>query len=196
MNIEIPRPNLDDHEMWARLPVIHQKWMRGILPEMGIDVSKAVVGDALSTIIGDDGNCFFPEAVDFDPEWSVDGKRNLLIRLEFEIGTEELPEIIRQRLETVKDRVQKLDWTSKAEYRIARRAWKRDARDFVETQIELSADLMLSLHYFEDEVSPEITEPWQIFLYGKTRALLFKIISKNRKRKCLAFTCDLWFMPS
>lgn len=164
---ELPRPNLENPDSWASLSVVHQKWLRQVAPQLGLDAKKAIVGDAVSSIIGDDTNCFPPEAAGFHPEWSETGKRHLEIRLNYEIDTPELPDTIRQRLRKVKKQITALDWKDEKQYGKAKDLWQRDAKHFTQRQVALNGEIREALRYFNDEVAKKISGPWQEFIYGK-----------------------------
>lgn len=167
MTGELPRPDLDDPDTWALVSLIHQQWLRRECLQTGIDVRNAIIGDALSSIIGDDENCFIPQAAGFHPKLAGIGKRYLLIRLDFEIGTPEVPDVIRDRLQEVRGQVAGLDWTDEQQYRKARNVWFKKAKKFVEREMTLDADLRQAVRYYMDEVAMRTSTHWQEFLYGK-----------------------------
>lgn len=124
-----------EHLEWAREPFIHINLLRQDALQKGIDPSRAILGEVLHLIAGDDFNCFGASNAPFVPGNAAIGKEQLMIRLIGEIDTPELPEEIRNRLQEVKERLEKMNWQTKNGFGKARKLWIRRVRNFVRAQI-------------------------------------------------------------
>jgi len=54
----IQPPDLKDPFSWALVARVHSQWLSHVAPQLGMDIHKLVLGDVLSSIIGDDANVF------------------------------------------------------------------------------------------------------------------------------------------
>jgi hypothetical protein len=84
----IPKPDLFDSLSWASVSRTHSEWLRQVGPQLGLDVPKLILGDVLSSIIGDDANSF---GMYFMPDLANLGKASILERMNWEISVPETP---------------------------------------------------------------------------------------------------------
>jgi len=179
MRVEVEQPDIDrvplDHpRAWAEYAQVHSKWLRAVALQFGLDVDKLILGDVLSTIIGDDANCFiwYESGAPFESEWAERARNNLLFRLGWEINTPELPDNIREKLREVKEAVELLDWTNEATFKEAMKIWY-SAKDWVVEEIDKKPKLREAIEY-DSEESQVLSEAYEKFIYGKTVHEMFQ----------------------
>lgn len=162
----IQPPDLKDPFSWASVARVHCEWIRHIAPQLGLDTQKLVLGDVVSSIIGDDANVFtWIHGSFFDPELGAGAKRLLLERLDWEISTPETPAQIRGRLEKVRDAIRDLDWSIKDQFEAARDTWT-PVKEWVNQEVNKKRDLRSAVDY-DLAVGVQLSEHWNMFLYGR-----------------------------
>lgn len=121
---------------------------------LGLDANRLVRGFILSTIIFDDLNIFtgLLKRPRFSPKLGRQAAKGLIDRLEWEVGTPELPENIRERLSQTRELVGPLDMGTRRGFHIAYSVWER-ARAFVEEELNSSEELQNDAKYYADEGS-------------------------------------------
>ena len=89
----IPRPDLSHPLSWASVSRTHCDWLRAVAPQLGLDTPKLILGDVLSSIIGDDANSF---GFYFIEDLGADIKATIMERMDWEISVPETPPQLRQ----------------------------------------------------------------------------------------------------
>lgn len=143
--------------------------MRHVAPQLGLDTRRLIVGDVLSCIVGDDSNCFVwaRDSRYFDPQLAISAKIDLLERLDWEAGLDEIPENIRTRLEVTKDTLAELDWSQWIQFKKARRIWYAvmvHVKNVIAETPEFNESLAYNL-----AMSQQLSEYWSTFLLGESR---------------------------
>lgn len=159
----IPRPNEDDPLFWASLCRTHEKWLRHIAPQLGFDTNTLLLGDALSSIIGDDENSF---GFFFMEEYAELIKKQILERMDWEIQLPETPEEIKVKLKDVTAFIKNLDFSKKENYSLGHTKWK-EMRDWVEKEIENKPEWKAALPY-SLEANKKWSPYWWEFLGKET----------------------------
>jgi len=144
---------------------VHSQFLRKVAPQLGMNASKLVLGDALSSIIGDDENSFGLKAATYNQAWAQQEKRHLLEQLDWEVGLPELPDAIRKNLGNVMNEISLLDWQQQAEFNCARRVWTKYAKNFTKHQIALHYELRGAIYYYLG-MAQELSVPWQEYFFG------------------------------
>ena len=119
---------------WQELPKIQETARK-----LGFDVDKVTLGCVVNEITTDDGNAFGPTILmgdNFKPERAIVGKQRLFARLDWESGMDVVPEDIRNRLKSVRDKLGKIDWTTFEGFSNAYAIWNKEAMEFVLGQIK------------------------------------------------------------
>jgi len=167
---EIQQPNIaipdaKDPFTLALLPRLYTEWIRQVGPQLDIDIEKYILSEVLVNIIGDDETCFTWTTcgVSFDSDIASMAKRNLLERMDWEIGTPETPEMIRERLTSVYQVVSSLNWRKKEEFDQATTEW-RQLKKWVEKQIEESPELKEAEKY-SSTASSQLLKYWNEFFH-------------------------------
>lgn len=162
---DIERPDLKNPFTWALVARVYADWARHVGPQLGIDIEKYVLGDVLVRIIGDDANTFTwtVGGTFFEPDIASKEKRNLLERMDWEIGTPETPQDIRGRLESTLQIVSSLDWRNRDEFEQAQVEWYK-LKEWVDEQIKERPELKEAREYtlVQDR---GLSEYWNEFLY-------------------------------
>lgn len=159
---DVPRPDLQDADFWAKLPQTYIAWLRQACPQFGFDSKRIIVVEILKRITGDDQNSF---GYFYKPDYSDTAKRHILIRMDTEIATPETPEDVRQQLTAVRHRLFSINWESEAGYEEARTTWISGARDFVQQHIDSRKEYRnLFDDYYADSVF--LMPYWRKFIYG------------------------------
>lgn len=140
---------------WANLAEAHSEEIRALSSREDIDIPKYLLGDVLSTIVGDDEYCFGLKDAPFDSDSVQLRKEALLTRLKWEIGLEETPEEIRERLERLLPVVEETNWQNEESFLKIKEVWFRDIKDFVRYQIERNESYIDAMNY---EFKMEITQ--------------------------------------
>lgn len=164
--LQVPSP--EDPMAWAMFSQIREQWMRYVAPQLGVDVEKLILGDVLSTIIGDDVNCFFWDfgGKVFLPESAARTQELLLFRLNWEIGVPELPDEVREKLEDVKAAFEGEDLSDlkeRATYERAKEHWYR-MKGEVEQMIDENPAYQEAISYRVFEWDVKFHTPYQEFL--------------------------------
>ncbi|MCJ7805689.1 hypothetical protein MUP46_03545 [Patescibacteria group bacterium] len=119
---------------WLELPRIQETARK-----LGFDVDKVTLGCVVNEITADDGNAFGPTISmgdNFKPERAIVGKQRLFARLDWESGMDVVPEDIRNRLKSVRDKLGKIDWTTYEGFSEAYGIWNKEVMGFVLEQIK------------------------------------------------------------
>jgi hypothetical protein len=159
---ELNKPDMNDPDIWASLEFPHQIWLRHKSQELGLDTYKIVLGNILTTIIGDDSNCFCVFQT-YESDLAVIGKKHLLIRLDWEKNTEELPMHIRSQIQTTITQINLLDWSIKSEYLKAKQLWIDHIYNFTKTEIANNPVYNEAINYYMDS-SKILHEGWHEFI--------------------------------
>ncbi len=159
----IQRPDIKHPDTWASVLQTRIDWLRQIGPQMGIDTPRAILGEVLGGIYGDDGNSF--GFYFLDAKLMEQAKRNLQIRMDIEINTPELPIYIRDRIKTIKLQVLSIDWTKEEGYKKAKKLWKKEVSDFVQHQLAMNKEYREAVRY-SLSIGERLSPPWSDFLYG------------------------------
>ena len=118
----IPRPDLSQHSSWASVSRTHCDWLRAVGPQLGMDVSKLILGDVLSSIIGDDANSF---GMYFMADIAQDVKASILERMDWEVSVPETPGEVKQKLKQVINLIQPLNFNDEVNYKKAGKIGKK-----------------------------------------------------------------------
>ncbi len=146
---------------WANLAESHSEEIRELSSREDIDIPKYLLGDVLSTIVGDDEFCFGLKDIPFDPNSVQLRKESLIIRLQWEIGLGETPEEVRERLQKFLPVAEETDWQNKESFLKVKEAWFRDIKDFVQYQIRRNKIYIDAMNYefdMENTLHPEYKE--------------------------------------
>lgn len=158
------RPDLTDPITWASVASLHCEWLRAVAPQLGLDTEKLILGDALSSIIGDDANSFGSQAIYF-PEFTENSKTSIFIRMDWDSEVPELPINIRNQIRIIRQQLVELDWQGKENFEKARNIWVKGVCNFTRHQIALNENLRAALKY-DLQMNPEWSPYWDDFLYG------------------------------
>jgi len=160
-------PDMGDPLTWALFSRLHADWTREVAPQIGIDGEKLVLGQIISSIIGDDKNCFEFAKYDFlkdNPEVALGAKAQLLERMDWELTAPETPEEIQEQIKETMEFVFSCDWRIEKDFEEARDRWMQ-FREWAEGLIDDREDLRVAFNY--SLVSrPELNRLWQEFLFG------------------------------
>lgn len=116
----------------------------------GYDAAKMTQGFLLSTIIQDDGNAFGRLYVDhFDTAEARQAQTDLLNRLHWETGLEELPEKMKEMISKTKLVIERSDWAVQAGFESSKTAYAI-MRERVSAQVELDENLKSSYSYYNN----------------------------------------------
>lgn len=165
---QIKPPDLKDPFTWASVIRTYIEWIRLVGPQLGIDVSKYILGEVLSNIVGDDANAFGAfhwEEKHFDPRISSKSRACLLERISCEIDTPETPEVIRRKLIEVEERICLLDWSRKDEFIMAKKIWGQEVRNWVENELGKNKAWEEAETYHLDIAGPKVSPYWRAFLH-------------------------------
>ena len=155
-------PDLNDPFTWASLSRLHTEWLRGVGPQLELNVPKMILGEILSSIVGDDANAF---GLFFNPDWADESKALILERMDWEITTPETPKEIRTRLKRVKKSIDRLNMTKEEGYIKARTEWNTMKMWVVEKITKRPKWREAEMYSFE---ANEIWSPfWSEFIYGE-----------------------------
>ena len=114
---------LSRSEKWAEELRRGNEKLRSVSPEIPVDIPTLVLGNTLSAIIGDDANCFGRIDQKYSSEELAAIRKMIILRLEIEAETPELPENIRQYCRRVQKHIQGLDMTTNEGYLKAFCSW-------------------------------------------------------------------------
>lgn len=161
------RPNLSDPLSWAAISVTYAKWIREVGSQYGIDTAKFLLGDVLASIIGDDSNCF-PYNFEYNPDDAAMCRQFLLIRMNWEITTPEIPDVIRTRLQTFLTENMGQEWDSESIYLKTKKEWAEKVKKFTQEQIKINPpwEEAINYHLHCDRIV-EVSKAWEKFLHGK-----------------------------
>ena len=155
-------PDEKDPMKWACYARIHSRWLRSVSPQLGLDTEKLMLGDVLSSIIGDDSNAlgfYIPNLID-------NARSSLLERLNWEIETPELPNAFRKKLRKVKNTIFDFEWDSKEKWVLAKDIWTK-ASEQIESKIRRDPKLDDAIRYDLD-MSKVLSPYYQEFLHQDT----------------------------
>ena len=124
-----------------------------------------MLGDVLTTIIGDDSNCFGSPSFPFNPEMAGLGREHLIIRLRWEIDTPETPDKIRRRLKRFLSEAERTDWQNESSFRDIRAGWVKKVKNFVKREIALNKPYKEAIGY-ELQAGAILSPEYQKFLHG------------------------------
>ena len=162
-------PSFKDPMTWAVAPQICEQWQRHVAPQLGIDVEKLMLGDVLSTIIGDDPELLiWVGKLSFDPERASLNRDQLMFRLDWELQVPELPDEVRENLEAVKQDLEAdeyADWTVQENFLRARAVWQ-SFRTTTEAIVEEDPDYQAAVIYHDHMWEKRLREPYKVFLLG------------------------------
>jgi len=161
MSIDISSLESEELLSWAKLAEAHTEEIREISLQEDINVPKYLLGDVLSTIVGDDEYCFGLKDASFNPNSVQSRKESLLTRLKWEIALMETPEEIRERLQKLLPIVEETDWENEESFFKIKEVWFRDIKDFVKYRIRRNKDYIDAMNYeFDIEITmhPEYKE--------------------------------------
>jgi hypothetical protein len=153
---------------WARFSQVCEQWQRHVAPQLGINVEQLMLGDVLSSIIGDDAGCFSwaNRGEFYDVELAERSKESLLFRLNWEIAVPELPDDIRLNLEVARDEFalgNHTDWSSKRRFLQASDRWHAVRRE-VEALIDENDDYEAAIIYHDHAWRTKLHELYNVFL--------------------------------
>lgn len=166
MSQEAPKLNPKDPLKQAKINILFTEWLRKAAPELGLDPHKLILGDVLSSIIGDDANCFGIKGAGFMPDLVDNMRESLFAIMDWEINIPETPDNLRKRLREVKFALEKLDWHNQAEFYRARNTWTVKVRDYTRHEVNTNNDLREAEMYRID-MNEIINEAWEKFFYGE-----------------------------
>lgn len=149
-DISTERQSLMD---WGREPLIESDWIRQQAEGVGLNTQRMLLGHALNRVVGDDENSYVSS--DYHAYLSGDeieqGRENALLRLGWELRLPELPQAVKEKLDHVKDAVEKSDWTDVAQCEFSRLqfvAAKNEIIEMMEKDLSLaSAKEYFNIHY-------------------------------------------------
>jgi hypothetical protein len=162
---EMARPDEKNPITWAEIPSIHAGWLRVVAPQLGLDPQKLLLGDVLSSIVGDDENVFGFRG-EFCPDLVELSRTSLFIRMKWEEETQELPEYIRNRIKNVHEKLETMDWTDESGFNKAWEVWKKEVRNFTKHQLALHKDFRDATQY-DLEMSHVWSPYWREFMDGQ-----------------------------
>jgi hypothetical protein len=145
MGIEVPGYRHTDLLSWAESEQIWTDWIRKNEQHFGFDASKLILGHLLTSIGRYDN--IFAISMNYTPKGVKERRESLLARMEWEIGTPELPEEIRQRLIEVKSKLAMLNWNRPKIYSEAQKLWLDKVQQFVIKQVEANPDYQEAVRY-------------------------------------------------
>lgn len=161
--IQPPRPEQLDKDV--SLGAVNAAWLRYIGPQLNLDPYKLVLGGALRSIVGDDGNAF-AFVGRLSPKDSQSAKEFILERMDWELGLPELPDDIKAQISTAREKLEGFDFTDIKRFRQARKYWTKEVYLYTEQQLATNGKLKAVVEYAE--AAGSIWSPyWQQFLYGK-----------------------------
>ena len=101
--------------------------------KLGYDESKITLGYVLDHITGDDANAFAPLLTGFhkfSPELSQLSREMILARMGWEEGIEQLSAELRERIKSVREKLEAGDWQTQEGFRKAYQTWKSEIMDY------------------------------------------------------------------
>lgn len=135
---------------WGMQALIESDWIRGQSDAVGLNTQRMILGHALRKIIGDDWNAYVYVHEGIEDQDSIEQLREeALLRLGWEIGLDELPDGIKEKLGPVKDVVEKSDWMDKDQFRTSKTKFVT-ARDEIIELMRENPDLDSARKYFDD----------------------------------------------
>ena len=124
---------------------LHSQWLRAVARDFQLDPKRLVLGSVLSSIIGDDINCF--GYLDLPPNLA-ESRVELSAVLEWEISTPELPRQFVLHLKQVRDRLFDHAWNTQQDLLDAQELWKREVKDYTEEYLDRSSSCGKAERYF------------------------------------------------
>lgn len=158
MSIDTLPTESEELRSWAKLAEAHSEEAKEICEQYGIDLPVYLLGDVLSTIIGDDEWCFGLKDTPFDRDLSQVRKESLLVRLKWEIELSETPGEIRKRLEKFLPIVEGTSWEDEESFLMIKKIWFKNVKNFVQRQIDKNKTYRDAMKYefkIENIVHPE-----------------------------------------
>lgn len=163
IEVNLPQYNWKDPDNWAKSTEVYIAWLRVACPQLGLDTKRVITANILTTIIGDDINCF---GLSYKPEQTKITQRFLQIRMGTEINAPETPYDIKQQLIRVRGELHRIDWTSPAGYAKAVQTWKAGVLDYVQKQIDTHKEYREMIEDYRADRQILVPQ-WRKFVYGK-----------------------------
>lgn len=156
-------PDVNDPFSWALYARLNADWLRHIGPQLGMDMPKLMMGDALSDIIGDDYGAIAAWNVIIGHQENASMcMRMLLERMDWESDTPDLPLEIRTAILNTIENVKDLNLADEKEYYQVKNEWLT-LRHFVQDIIAERPELQEALDYSLEQ-SEIWSSYWQAFL--------------------------------
>lgn len=111
----------DDPLKWAKFGRIHSDWLRKVAPQLELNTEILVIADVVTSIIGDDENCFL-----FYSLSTCDlARASILERLSWELSIHEVPNNIKNLIITIKSLIEASpSWQDKKSFNDCYKQWK------------------------------------------------------------------------
>lgn len=120
------------HQEWIEYPA---KRIRELMQEarrVGKNPDEIGLGYLVVTITGDDVNCFYPVMLSgFNSEGSRKAASSISKRIEWEIEVPQAPQVLRERLKSVKERLGKIKWDTKEGFDEGYQMWKEEVQKWL-----------------------------------------------------------------
>jgi hypothetical protein len=106
-NINWSVPEDDDYK-WAITPIRRMRWALAVGPQVGIDQQKLddlYLGFALRKFLADDANISLVRFSSFSPQFGLASKRNILMRVNWELQAPNMPSNIGNVMEDMREKI-------------------------------------------------------------------------------------------
>jgi len=144
---------------WANREVKVSSWLRDNVASLDLDPKLVILGHVLDSIIGDDRSGFNGASQLLDDPREQDAikaaRLGALVRLNWEIVVEELPEQIREQLRGLKSFTESGEWENREQF-LAGRDRFNEVWNAIRDQVHQDPNLSEAFDYYQT-FEPEIT---------------------------------------
>lgn len=125
----------EELKSWVEYPRQHIEELKKQATERGLDPKKVAQSYMIDVIAYDDANTFGPAISYFSPKNGRLSKLQYLGRVDWEITVEELPQEIKERVESVRNELEGKDWESEDGIKGIYQTWNEKVKLWVEDYI-------------------------------------------------------------
>lgn len=120
------------HQEWIEYPAKRINELIQGARRVGKNPDEVGLGYLLVTITGDDANCFYPVMLSgFSPDASRKAASSISKRIEWEIEVPQAPQVLRERLKSVKERLGKIKWDTNEGFDEGYQMWKEEVQKWL-----------------------------------------------------------------
>lgn len=120
------------HQEWIEYPAKRIGELMNEARRVGKNPDEVALGYLLVIITGDDVNNFYPVILSgFNSQGSQKAASSISKRMEWEIKVPQAPEVLRERLKSIKERLGKIKWDTKEGFDEGYKMWKEEVQKWL-----------------------------------------------------------------